>query len=207
MKGPSPRQVDRARRWTNIQGQLARAREVLGRAQGERENAGLEILKNRASLAAEPPRDERQDAAKSELVVFCLAHEEYALSTEWILEVAPLREYAPLPASPSFVLGVTALRGRMLAVLDLRRLFQLPDPGITDLNRVIVLSDLHMEFGVLADSVSGVCSLSLDALSPMPPTITGVRATLSRGIGPDGLIVLDAEAMLTAPELIGEDGG
>lgn len=207
MKGRSPPQVDRAQRWANVQGRLARARELLGERRFAAETTNSEILKKRARAAAEPPRDETHDAAKSELVVFRLAHEEYALSTEWILEVAPLREYAPLPGSPPFVLGVTALRGRMLAVIDLRRLFELPEPGITDLNRVIVLSDLHMEFGVLADSVAGVRSLSLDAIAAMPPTINGVRAVLSRGIGPDGVIVLDAEAMLTAPELIGEDGG
>jgi purine-binding chemotaxis protein CheW len=40
-------------------------------------------------------------------------------------------------------------------VVDLKTLLDLPESGLTDLNKVIILRHADMEFGVLADTIVG----------------------------------------------------
>jgi purine-binding chemotaxis protein CheW len=84
----------------------------------------------------------------------------------------------------------------MLSVVDLKRFFDLPDAGLTDLNKVIVLQDKGMEFGILADAIAGIRPLSAADIQTPLPHLTGLRGEFSRGIAPGPLVVLNIERML-----------
>ena len=83
------------------------------------------ILTKRAEALARPLQERQTLAEPLELLVFSLAGERYAVDTAHVQDVVPLREITPLPCTPSFVLGVVNHRGRILPVLDFRRLFGL----------------------------------------------------------------------------------
>ena len=74
-----------------------------------------------------------------EAVEFVLAHENYAVASEYISEIYPMTEMTPVPCTPNFVLGIINLRGHILSVIDVKKFFNLPEKGLTDLNKVIVL--------------------------------------------------------------------
>ena len=61
-----------------------------------------------------------------------------------------------MPCTPPFILGIINVRGQILAVIDLKRFFNLPDKGLSDLNKVIILRRGGLEVGLLADAVAGV---------------------------------------------------
>lgn len=158
------------------------------------------ILAARAvALAAEPPA---APGASFETLAFTLARERYALETQWVREVYPLREFTPLPRTPAFVLGIVYLRGRIVSVLDLKKFFELPDVGLSDLNKVIVLADGAMEFGVLADTVVGVRKLLHDDLQAPLPTLTDIRADYLLGITRQREVVLDGGKLLADPAIV-----
>ncbi|MDO9450880.1 MAG: chemotaxis protein CheW, partial [Rugosibacter sp.] len=95
------------------------------------------ILKVRAqALAREPVSAEAADG-HVEVVEFLLAHERYAIDLSYIREVAPMENLTPLPCTPAFVLGIVNLRGEILSVIDIRKFFDLPEKGLTDLNKII----------------------------------------------------------------------
>ena len=94
------------------------------------------------------------------------------------------------------------LRGQVLSVIDLKKFFELPEKGITDLNKVIVLSSLEMEFGVLADSITGVRSVRTDELATGLVTLTGIREDYLKGVAPDRLIVLDGHRLLSDKNMV-----
>ena len=127
-----------------------------------------------------------------DVVEFRLASEPYAIEYDFVREVYPLRDFAPLPGTPAFVLGIMNLRGQVLSVVDLRIFFGLPAKGLGELNRVIVLRDERMEFGVLADDVLGVRAIPRLGLSPPLPTLAGVGAGYLMGMTDEGLAVIDA---------------
>jgi purine-binding chemotaxis protein CheW len=137
-----------------------------------------------------------------ELLEFRLASERYAIESRHVQEVHPLRELTPLPGTPPFVLGIVNVRGRMLPVFDLKRFFDLPEQGLTDLHRIIRVAGGDLELGVLADVVVGVHSVPADSLQPSLPTLTGIRADYLKGISGERLIVLDFDRILSDPKII-----
>ncbi len=133
-----------------------------------------EILKSRAHDLAREIRSTDETTNSLEVVVFRLADEQYAIESIRVREVYPIKELTPLPCTPSFVLGIINVRGQILTVIDLRRFFDLPIKGLTDLNKVIVIEHHEGELGVLADAILGVRSLCSSEIRPAPSTLTGV---------------------------------
>jgi purine-binding chemotaxis protein CheW len=154
-----------------------------------------DILRERARLLAQPTeQDETEETI--EVVTMQLAYETYAIETAYVREVYPLKDLTPLPRTPPFVAGIVNVRGQVMSVIDLKKLFELPAQGITDLNKVVILSDGDMEFGILADTILGVRDISLEGFQTKLPTLTGIREDYLKGITDERLIVLDAAKML-----------
>lgn len=159
------------------------------------------VLRERARLlAAEPDLPEVGETV--EVVEFFLAHERYALESAWVREVAEIREFTPLPCTPSFVLGLVNVRGRILPVMDIKKFFGLPDKGLTDLNKILVLHGEGIEFGVLADTIIGVRTLALAELQAPPAGFSGIHEAYLKGIGRAGEIVLDGNRLLSDEKLL-----
>lgn len=153
------------------------------------------LLRQRAEQLAR--RQEVQAAeAQLEVVVFELGREPYALEMHHVREVVPLKDLAPVPFTPAFVLGVTSVRGEIVPVIDLRHLFGMPERGLRNVTRAVIVRDGVLELGVLADVVLGLRTVPAAAIGAPPPGFTGIQAGLLRGVSPDGLIVLDAAAVL-----------
>jgi len=147
------------------------------------------------ALAQEPPAPPDLERTL-EVLRFQLSSENYALETRFIREVYHLTQFTPLPGTPPFVLGIINLRGEIISVVDLKKFFSLPAKGLGELNKVIIVRDKNMEFGVLADAVLEVGRLSLDDIQPAPPTVTGIGSQYLRGVTSEGLIILDIQSVL-----------
>lgn len=160
------------------------------------------ILKARAQALARQPAQAQTAAAHIEVVEFVLAAERYAVETRFVREVHPLENLTPLPCTPAFVLGIVNLRGEILSVIDLKKFFELPEKGLTDLDKVIVLEAENMLFGILADAVPGVRRVSVDEIQPSLPTLTGVREAYLKGVTAERVVILDAARLLADERLI-----
>jgi purine-binding chemotaxis protein CheW len=135
-------------------------------------------------------------------VEFDLASERYGFDLGTVREVCLLRDLTPVPCTPAFIAGVINLRGEILTVIDIKKFFDLPEKGITDLNKIIIIHGDGMQLGVLADSIRGVRAIPLDDLQPTLPTLTGMRADYLRGVTSERLILLDAVKILTDQRII-----
>jgi purine-binding chemotaxis protein CheW len=159
------------------------------------------ILKARAqALAREPAKAQAADAL--EIVEFVLAHERYGVETCWVREVHSLTNLTPLPCTPAFVLGVVNLRGEIVSVIDVRKFFELPEKGLTDLTKVVVLQSSWMRFGILVDAVLGVRNVPVGEIQPSLPTLTGIREQYLKGVSSERTIILDAEKLLRDEKIV-----
>jgi purine-binding chemotaxis protein CheW len=186
-----PRVVD----WEAIHRRLAVAAATISGGIDHGPEETRRILEARARAAAKPPV-QPDDAERLEILVFSLAGETYGLETRHVREVCQLKDLTELPCTPPFVAGVMNLRGQILAIVDLRKFFELPARGLTGFNRVIVLRDGDNEFGLLADSVDGVRPVAASDLEEALPTLTGIRERLLKGITGQMLAVLDGGRLL-----------
>lgn len=161
-----------------------------------------EILKARAAVLAREPEDAGAATERLEIVEFLLSPERYGVESKYIGEVYPLKDLTPLPCTPPFVLGIMNIRGRIISVLDIRKFFDLPEKGLSDLNKVIILHANDMEFGILADAIIGTRTVPVAALQQSLPTLTEIRAEYLKGVTGDRLVVLDGEKLLSDRRII-----
>jgi purine-binding chemotaxis protein CheW len=155
------------------------------------------ILRMRAgALAATRQRPQVAPDSVIEVAEFLLGNERYGIAVNHIAEISALVDLTPLPCTPAFVLGLINLRGQILPVINLKKMFDLPEKGLTDLNKVVVLRSQGAELGILADAITGVRSIFVEDLRPALPTLTGIRAEYLRGVTDDSLVILDAGRIL-----------
>jgi purine-binding chemotaxis protein CheW len=160
------------------------------------------ILKARAQALAIEKKDETAQKEFIEIVMFGLASETYGIESTFIREVYPLKDYTTLPGTPPFVVGIVNVRGQIISIIDLKKLFNLPEKGLGELNKVIIIHNEQMEFGILADNIHGTLSISTDTIQTSLPNISGSGSEYVKGITNEQLIILDARKILEDEKII-----
>ena len=189
--------------WREIHRRLESVRETLEqRAAAPSIEEKKKVLKARARALAREPEGDKDGQEQLEIVEFLLADERYAIESSFVHEVYPLKELTPLPGTSLFVAGIINVRGQIVSVVDLKKFFDLPAKGLTDLNKVLILSDGPMRFGLLADAVAGVRRIPLREMQPPLPTLTGIRQEYLQGVTGQRLVILDAAKILADPRVI-----
>lgn len=164
-----------------------------------------ELLKARALELGKEPELKKGFIPMVQLITFLLGAEEYGVEAAFIREIYPLKDYTPLPGVPAFILGIINVRGQIIPVVDLKKLFNLPEPGITELNKVIIMHDNQMEFGILADVIHGTQRVDRDEIISAPYTLKGIGEAYLMGVTKEGLIVLNASKLLTDKRMVVND--
>jgi purine-binding chemotaxis protein CheW len=167
------------------------------------DRAGVKkVLQDRARALACKPKARQTDGATIEVVEFRLAKERYAVDRDFVREVCPLKELTPVPCTPPFMRGIVNVRGQMVPVIDLKKFFDLPESGITDMHMVMILHGADVEVGLLADAVVGVRSIPLASIQASLPTLIGIRAQYLKGVSDSHTVILDATRILTDPKIV-----
>jgi purine-binding chemotaxis protein CheW len=158
------------------------------------DEAGRALLQQRARALARP-HSRVARGEQLQVVTFVLAREVYAVESRYVIEVFRPRHIATLPRAQAPVFGVTAWRGDLLTVFDLRPVLGLPAAGLDDLGRVVVLGRERPAFGLLVDAVCEVVALAASDVRELPDGVA-VRRDLLRGVADRTLLVLDGEKLL-----------
>ena len=197
---PSQRSGDDSARWASLRERMAEFERRLldGFTIDPEERAAR--LRERSRQWARVVDDEAP-ADEFEVLRFGISGELYAIASEHVAQVLPLSQYTPLPSTPAYVLGIVNVRGRIVSVLDLRVLFELPIDSLSERNFLVILQSPQMEFGVLVDRVLGITQIRRDALQKAPVNLTGVRANYLLGVTDEQATVLDGARLLGDHEL------
>ena len=159
------------------------------------------ILHERAVALAREFDDSEESCDLIESTVFQLGSERYAIESRMIREVVACGGYTPLPCVPPHIAGIMNLRGRILALVDLGRLLELPRDKDEEDCKVLVLSNDGMEFGVIAHVIEGNMRIASSSLRMDFPALTWAGGKYLRGVTSERLILLDASMLLSDPAL------
>jgi purine-binding chemotaxis protein CheW len=184
--------------WSEIHRKLESIQQTIDDGWKLTQEENKQVLHERAEALSREPSQNELTGQSLEVVEFLLAQEHYGIELNYVREVYPLKDLTPLPGTPPFVLGVTNVRGQVISVIDIKKLFDLPDKGLTDLNKIIVVYTAEIELGILADAVFGLKSLPLSEIQPSLPTLKGIREDFLRGITRQSMVILDTKRLLTA---------
>ncbi len=137
----------------------------------------------------------------STLVVFEVEGLRLALPLDQVLRVVRSVEITPLPAGPEIVRGVINLHGEVVAVIDARLRFRLPQRPLSIHDQFVIARARERILALIVDSVDGIreCppedGAKGDAIVPGLEYVSGVVR-----LG-DGLVVIhDLDTFLSLAE-------
>ena len=145
-----------------------------------------------------------EEIASQEFLIFTLGDEEYGID---ILKVQEIRGYdhvTRIANTPSFIKGVTNLRGVIVPILDMRIKFLQNNVAYNENTVVIVLNLKNRVVGIVVDGVSDVLALSKDDIRAAPEFTVTLATEYLTGLGARGdrmLILVDIEKLLSSDEM------
>lgn len=116
-------------------------------------------------------------------LTFFLQNEEYGIEILKVQEIIGLMPVTRIPRTPDFVRGVINLRGKIIAVTDLRKKFEMEEVDQTNETCIIVVQTNGMEIGVMVDKVSEVLDISASEIENTPAFGSSVPTEFLLGIG------------------------
>lgn len=100
------------------------------------------------------------------IVTFQIAHQQYGLPLEAVIEIVRLPALVSLAGAPPTLCGLLNLRGQYLPVLNGRALIE--EPSRYDLScQVVIAGRGKPELGLLVDRVSEVCTIAASQIRPL----------------------------------------
>jgi purine-binding chemotaxis protein CheW len=138
----------------------------------------------------------------AQFVAFRIDDQGYAFRIEQIQEIVILDQVTKTPQVPAYVEGVANLRGSIIPIINLRKLFGLDPKPIDADTRTIVVNVGTRTIGCTVDTVSQVVRISSDDIHSAPDTVTGHGANYISGFARvnDQLVVLLEVDELLDPE-------
>jgi purine-binding chemotaxis protein CheW len=144
-------------------------------------------------------KEERQ------ILVFCLASEEFGLDISCVREVLRPQEIYPLPKTPHFIEGVINLRGHIVALIDLRKRLNAKQVEDEPNKRIIVCRVNKSIVGLTVNSLREIIALSKEDIKPIPEVVSmQIEADVISGIAKVGeriIPILNLEHILTKKEV------
>lgn len=88
---------------------------------------------------------------------FLLNENEYIIPILKVQEIIKVPQITKMPGVPFYVEGVTNIRGRVIPVVNLKRILNIPEEIAG--NKVVVISTGKIIFGALVDNITGVVNI------------------------------------------------
>lgn len=170
-----------------------------------------QMKKNGASAKAKDQEEEKSLAQQSldeeQLVTFTINKEEYGIQIMQVQEINRLSDVTTVPRAPYFVDGMTNLRGNVIPVINVRKLFALEDRGADDRTRIIIVDIGGNKTGLRVDQVNEVLRLEKRNIVKTPNVvISGGANRYMEGVckidgGKRMVVLLNVEKILDEEEL------
>ena len=129
-------------------------------------------------------------------ILFTLEETTYALSVDQVRQVEMVERVTPVPTSPSYVLGVTSLRGQVLPVIDLRRRLGLPERPPDHHCRLLVVEWKNRVVALVADSATEFRDIDPATIMNAPEDVEGDLVNQLVHVGERTILLLDLDKVL-----------
>jgi purine-binding chemotaxis protein CheW len=133
-----------------------------------------------------------------QIVNFTIGDVNYGVPVNQVREVRDMQVVTPVPEAPSYIDGVTNLRGQIITVMDLRKRLSIEATESKD-KKIIVIEMSEATVGVVVDSVTEVSTIAgTDIESQMQ--VTKKLEDYLVGVGKQGeqlVVILDLAKIIS----------
>lgn len=140
----------------------------------------------------------RRDSSWLQFVGFRLDREEYAIPITTIQEIIVMKQVTRVPQVPASIEGLINLRGSVIPIINLRRLFGLTPRDFDDETRTVIVNVGGRTLGYVVDEVTQVIRIAADQIQPAPVAVAAVTSRHIAGLARIEdrlLIILDIEKL------------
>jgi purine-binding chemotaxis protein CheW len=140
---------------------------------------------------------------EKQLVIFELGSENFGIDIASVEGIVKLQEITKIPQSPSYMEGITNLRGSVLPVIDLHKRFGMSAHERTNETRIVVANVDGLKIGMIVSAVSEVLTIDDNVIEPPPPMVSNVNSEFITGVAKIDkrlVILLDLGKVLTSEE-------
>lgn len=160
-----------------------------------------DLLKTRAVQLARRDEIQASDAGvRMEMLEFLLSGEHYAIETSYVSEGLSIHEMTPIPGTPPFLIGVMNVRGRIIPVVSLKKLFSLKEEGINASTQAIIFRKDSYEVAILTDGILPTRWIAEFSIKPVPSNLQGIGADHLMGVTGDAIIIIDGSSLINRLE-------
>lgn len=144
-------------------------------------------------------------ADSQSFLTFKVSGHTYAVSLLQIREVRTGAHLTRVAHAPSYVVGVTSLRGEIVPVIDLKERFNLNREKVAGRQDLVLISELESrKVGIQVDSVLDVISIHSAAIQTVPRTTMAIDIRYLIGmtqLGEQVVLLIDLQKVLQPEEL------
>lgn len=158
------------------------------------------LLEERARILAHPV-EHLPETKSINVLKFSLAGQELGIPLSAVREVVLTGKITRVPGTPAYIAGICIIRGEIISLVDLRVLLPITHTGITDLNRVIVISDNNLIMGLLADRITGLEDLDAALVTHAREESDPVNLLITTA-KPGTLTLLNTDVLFSDPRLV-----
>ena len=135
------------------------------------------------------------------MVTFSLAGKEYGIDIMKVKEISKADRFTYVPNTSPYVRGVYNLRGDIISIIDLRKMFNLPvtESGNDVMEDMIILRLEDYFIGVIVDTIDKVVGIASTSIQPPHPLFGDINIKFIKGIVENDnklYIILDVEKIL-----------
>jgi purine-binding chemotaxis protein CheW len=133
------------------------------------------MIENPNDFSHEPDDEQGETAAGThQFVTFLVGDEVFAVDMAPVQEIIRVPSVVRVPLAPYSLVGLASLRGRVLPIICLRRIFGFEERSPDDSTRAIVI-DLGQPMGFVVDRVASVLNVETDRIK----TVDDIRSTVN----------------------------
>lgn len=141
-----------------------------------------------------------KDTIKDQYLTFTIEDEDYGVEIAYVKEIIKMQSITKVPEMPSFIEGITNLRGDLIGVLDVRKRFGKPPKEYNEETCIIVIIYGDYTLGIIVDTVQETAIIPEDRTTPPPSAKLSFANQFIHNIGKVGeevKLLLDVERFLS----------
>lgn len=146
------------------------------------------------------------------ILKFRVGEEVFAIRLPEINEITTMQKMVSVPKSPPFVNGVINLRGDVITIIDLSKMFGNAPSVATDMSRIVIVAVEDQKAGFQVDQILGIDHLPISLFEKPSNVIRGQYNRFVEGIGREPqhnqvIILMDTrEALMQSADYEGDWG-
>ena len=136
------------------------------------------------------------DILRNQYLTFAIEDEDYGVEIAYVNEIIKMQPITKVPDMPSFIEGITSLRGELIGVIDVRKRFGKPSKEHDEETCIIIMSYEEYTLGIIVDAVQETAIIKKENIAPPPSAKLSFSNQFIRNIGRVGdevKLLLDVE--------------